>query len=353
MKHLGRSLLLLTGLLAVLPAAAHELQTVALRLAEQSGGRVSASLITPLTRDGRANAVVPRFDPRCRELGESAASREKRRIVRSWQLYCAGGLTGTQLKFEGLDPRTPEALVSVSLADGSSHTYAVDRHDPVVVLHAGTAANLPKNLSAYLPIGIEHILLGPDHLLFVLGLMLVVFAAGHSMRMLIIALTAFTLAHSLTLALAVLGVWGLPPKPVELMIALSIALLAMELAGHGNRGARGLPPTLTMRKPWVVAFGFGLLHGFGFAGALNEIGLPAEARGWALFLFNVGVELGQLLFVAGALLGLATLRTLVARPLPARYVTGLVLLLGGVAVFWTLDRGAAWIGAIQLIAGEI
>jgi hypothetical protein len=335
------------GLIVSVPASSHELLTAALRLDESTGGTVLATLNTPLGKDGQPITVVPRFDPRCSLDGESGVRREPARIVREWHLRCAGGLTGTHLDFEGLDPRTPEALITVNFANGTSRILAVDRHDPSTLLSAVTHGNAAASLGAYLPLGIEHILLGPDHLLFVLGLMMVVSAGNGGMRQLVAALTAFTLAHSLTLGLAMFGIWGLPPKPVEILIALSIVLLAVELAEHARRQPLHLPPTLTLRKPWLVAFAFGLLHGFGFAGALSEIGLPEAARGWALLLFNLGVEIGQLLFVASVLLLMRIARQW--PPLRKIQASPIVILLGSVAVYWTLDRTASWLQASNAI----
>jgi hypothetical protein len=228
----------------------------------------------------------------------------------------------------------PDAMITVRFADGRDLTTIVDRNDPQAQLVARSGA---PEVFEYLPIGIEHILLGPDHLLFVLGLLLVVRAGGSGLRMLVAALTAFTVAHSLTLALSVLGIWGLPPKAVEVLIALSIVVLALELA----RDAAGGASTLTLRKPWLVAFAFGLLHGFGFAGALREVGLPDQAIGWALLLFNVGVEIGQLMFVAAVLLLLGALRR-VSFSAPS-WNSLAVTLLGGLAMFWTLDRLLLWL----------
>jgi hypothetical protein len=340
---LARLLLAVVGVSASAVAHAHELQTAALRLDESAGGQVTATLNTPLARDGQPTTVVPVFDTRCAIVGDSRVERAAARIIRDWRLQCSGGLDGTRLRFEGLDPRTPEALVSVNFASGVTQTLAVDRHDPGVTIRAVSTNGSPAGLTAYLPLGIEHILFGPDHLLFVFGLVLVVSATGGGLRRLVAALTAFTLAHSLTLGLAMFGVWGLPPKPVEILIALSIVLLAVELAGRGRREAAGLPPTLTLRKPWLVAFAFGLLHGFGFAGALSEIGLPEVARGWALLLFNLGVEVGQLLFVAAVLLVAAIGRRWIPRlKLQASAVT---VVLGAIAVYWTLDRTAIWLQA--------
>lgn len=341
-RHLSRMLAVL-ALAATGLCDAHELLTAALRMDEATGGGVTATLNTPLGRDSQPITVVPAFDPRCPAVGDTRVERDGNRVIREWRLQCIGGLDGTRLRFDGLDPRTPEALITVHFARGAIQTLAVDRHDPSVVLHASAAQHNAVGVSAYLPLGIEHILLGPDHLLFVFGLMLIVTTIGGGLRLLVASLTAFTLAHSLTLGLAMFGIWGLPPKPVEILIALSIVLLAVELASHATRTARGLPPTLTMRKPWRVAFLFGLLHGFGFAGALSEIGLPDSARGWALLLFNLGVEIGQLIFVASVLLLAALWRRV--WPHHQLRTAGLTLALGAVAFYWTLDRTAIWLAA--------
>jgi hydrogenase/urease accessory protein HupE len=180
----------------------------------------------------------------------------------------------------------------------------------------------------YLILGVEHILFGIDHLLFVLALLLVVKGAGR----VVATVTAFTIAHSITLAAATLGLVRVPGPPVEAMIALSIVFVAAEIV-HGARGR----PGLTARRPWVVAFTFGLLHGLGFAGALSEVGLPQNAIPLALFFFNVGVELGQLLFIgafAVAALVIARARILWPRWLeiaPAYPI-------GSIAMFWVLQR---------------
>ena len=189
--------------------------------------------------------------------------------------------------------------------------------------HSGTGA------PAYLRLGVEHILSGPDHLLFVLGLLLLA-----RLRKLFFVITAFTLAHSLTLALTSVGWISLASGPVELMIAVSILLLAVEAI----RVIDG-QPSFTAERPWLVSFGFGLLHGFGFAGALSEIGLPAGAELMALFYFNVGVELGQLLFI-GVLLILAFIMTriLKARMVNVRRIATYGLGIAG--AFWVFERAS-------------
>lgn len=345
MKLLSRLLVAWILCCAATATQAHELQTAAMRLQETADGKVSASLNTPVARDGQPSTVVPVFDQRCTMVGDSHADRDGSRILRSWQLQCKDGLDQTKLRIEGLDPRTPEALVTVNFANGVTQILAIDRHDPSVTLQANAVQRPIIGVGTYLPLGIEHILLGPDHLLFVFGLMMVVGVAGRRIRVLVAALTAFTLAHSLTLSMAMFGIWGLPSKPVEILIALSIALLAAELALHVAHPER--PLTLTLRKPWLVAFAFGLLHGFGFAGALSEIGLPEAARGWALLLFNLGVEIGQLLFVSVVML----LTVLLRRWIPRLHIQErtIIVALGTIATYWTLDRIAIWLEASRAL----
>jgi hydrogenase/urease accessory protein HupE len=171
-------------------------------------------------------------------------------------------------------------------------------------------------------------LLGVDHLLFVLALILI----APNTRQLVLAITAFTVAHSITLAAAALGFVNVPPPPVEAVIALSIAFVAAEIV-RARDGKTGI----AARAPWVVAFAFGLLHGFGFAGALSEVGLPANNIPAALLFFNVGVEIGQLLFVA-VVLGLAALIRSARRPLPRWAALAPPYLIGSLAMFWVIER---------------
>jgi len=190
-------------------------------------------------------------------------------------------------------------------------------------------------VKVYTALGIEHILLGIDHLLFVFALLLIVVG----WRRLLGTITAFTLAHSITLAAATLGYVHVPQPPVEAVIALSILFLATEIV-HGQRGR----PGTAERFPWLVAFIFGLLHGFGFAGALSEIGLPGQSIPLALLFFNVGVEVGQLIFVA-VVVGAGWLLRQVIEKTPLSYakiVTSYAI--GSVAAFWTIERIIAFSG---------
>lgn len=330
---------LMLSLIVPAGASAHELKTATLKLQETGAEQVQASLLIPLVGEESPTTVVPQFDPRCHIEGDVDASRTPDHILRHWRLRCHGGLDGSRIRFLGLDPRMPEALVIARFANGSRQTLAMDRHDPAGQLDA--SASTDSSLHRYFPIGIEHILLGPDHLLFVFGLMLVIASAGGSAGQLLLAITAFTVAHSLTLGLALFGIWGLPPKPVEMLIAGSILLLALELAWRQRQPEA--PLSLTFRQPWLVAFAFGLFHGFGFAGALSAVGLPDTARGWALFYFNAGVEAGQLLFVL--LTWKLMQRARLGWPLHNTRSRLTVCALGGLSAYWLLDRSALWLQA--------
>lgn len=339
MKRRLSCMALLLGLLLGTAVHAHELKTATLRLDESAAGEIQATLMVPLTGEESPTTVVPQFDPRCRIQGDLHAQREQDRVLRSWRLQCTGGLANTRIRFLGLDPRMPEGLVVANFANGNTQTLAMDRHDPGGLIGSGERDD--THLASYFPIGIEHILLGPDHLLFVFALMLVIATGSGSVRQLVAAITAFTAAHSLTLALALFGIWGLAAKPVEILIAASILLLALELAWQQRTPAQTM--SLTFRRPWIIAFAFGLLHGFGFAGALSAVGLPETARGWALLYFNLGVEAGQLLFVLLAWRLMKWAR--IGWPIGNRRSRVTIHALGGLAAYWLLDRAALWLDA--------
>jgi len=246
-----------------------------------------------------------------------------------WRLKCAGE-GPTELHLDGIRDDRTEVVVRVARAEGPPAFAMLSRDLPMMELvldGAGeAAAEQPAAFKTWLVLGVEHILGGTDHLLFVLGLVLLI-ASG---RDLLATITSFTLAHSITLGAASLGAISLPSAPVESVIALSIVLLAVELARDGD--------TLTHRKPWLVAFAFGLLHGFGFAGALGEIGLPKDAIWMPLLSFNLGVEAGQLAFVA-AVLGPVVLLRKAPRWAQLLPVYGI----GTVAMAWTVQRVAGFV----------
>lgn len=316
-------------------ANAHQFETLAVSLEEQPGQLVSVVLKVSLGREDRPSHVAPRLTPDCEPVGNARQERLADLMLRSWTLKCEAGLKGRTLTLEGLGPSTPDAVVIVQYLDGSSDTQVLDRREFWLVLGRDGSSSNVQALAAYIPIGIMHILSGPDHLLFVLCLMLVVASMQFGWGRLLATITAFTLAHSLTLAASVLYGIKLSSSPVEAVIALSILLLTVELARRDR--SPDVLPGLSLRYPATVAFAFGLLHGFGFAGALAQIGLPQAAEGWALLLFNLGVEAGQLLFVAAVLAGywlfVRFIKTRRSALMPA-----MVTVIGAVSAFWFIDR---------------
>jgi hydrogenase/urease accessory protein HupE len=246
-------------------------------------------------------------------------------------LHCGErGLRGT-LEMQGVGERYSAAIVKVVWLDGPARIYTLTARQPRAQLHgaAEDQRGLGEIASAYVVLGIEHILTGLDHLMFVIGLL---FLVGFERR-LVWTITAFTAAHSLTLASSALGLLTLRPPPVEATIALSIVLVAAE-ALHRRQ-------TLARRWPALVAFLFGLVHGLGFAGALQEIGLPERHLWVALLTFNAGVEIGQLAVVAAAAGVMLAARRL-PRPDIARRAT--LYAIGSVAAWWSIARVVAMAG---------
>jgi hydrogenase/urease accessory protein HupE len=218
------------------------------------------------------------------------------------------------------------------MLDGTYSTTLVRPSRPWIEI--ATSRSRLQVATAYLVHGIEHILFGYDHLLFVLALILIV----RSTRMLLLTVTAFTVAHSITLSLATLGVVHVAGPPVEATIALSILLLACEII----RAERG-QASMTAKWPWLVAFSFGLLHGFGFASALTEIGLPQGDIPLALFAFNVGVEAGQLIFIAMVLAALRCAKLIRFPALVERHARSVAsYAIGSMAAYWFIDRLAGF-----------
>lgn len=246
--------------------------------------------------------------------------------IQRLSLQRAGGLINSEIHIKGLERTYTDVLVRVDWMDGSEQVQRITAESPTLTLVG--KPSVFEVAWTYFELGVEHILLGIDHLLFVLALLLLV----DGWRKLIGTITAFTIAHSITLALATLGFVKMPGAPVEAIIALSIVFVASEIV-HGYKGS----PGLTARAPWIVAFAFGLLHGFGFAGALSEIGLPQSSIPLALLTFNLGVEVGQLCFVTVILIAIAVGRRVpVNVPQPARLIPPYAI--GSVAAFWMIER---------------
>jgi hydrogenase/urease accessory protein HupE len=328
------AIFLLASLLAVPTTSAHEARPAYLEIKETSPNQFSVLWRTPVLAGMRLPVVLTMpgdvknlKEPVEQELADSL-------LERRWINAGATGLAGKRIQFTGLQATMTDVLVRVELLDGRRWTALVHPSQPW--FEPSAAPSKLHVAGAYLRLGVEHIWGGIDHLLFILALMILV----KGTRRLIATVTAFTVAHSITLAGATLGFVHVSQKPVEAAIALSIVFVASEIV-HARQGRQGL----TERWPWLVAFTFGLLHGFGFAGALDAVGLPQTAIPVALLFFNVGVEIGQLLFIA-AILSLMTLgRWLIRRaaiPQPTWAWRVAPYSIGGVAAFWMIQRIAAF-----------
>jgi hypothetical protein len=320
------------GVLAHAPiAAAHESRPAHLEVKERAPGRYDVLWRTPVLSGMRLPMVLKFPDdmrnitePTLRELPDSLIER---------RLIDAGGsgLAGKRIEFVGLQATITDVLVRMQMRDGTNSTTLVRPSQAWV--EVAVSRGLLTVAGAYFKLGIEHILFGVDHLLFILGLLFIV----HDRWMLAKTVSSFTVAHSLTLAIATLGYARAPELPLTAAIALSILFLGPEIV----RSQRG-ETSLTIRHPWVVAFAFGLLHGFGFASGLTTMGLPQAEIPVALLLFNLGVEAGQLLFVGAAIVVLASLRGALANTpaAPARRLAAYAI--GTTSAFWLIERLAGF-----------
>ena len=319
------------ALLAVccaVPAAAHEVRPAYLRLEAlpppTSGGELYDVLWKTPLMGGRRLPLVPVFPPTCTQTASAVDAVTADALVQRWQLACPGGLHG-EVAVDGLAATITDVMLHVALADGGRIATVLTPERPSVQVAAESGADT----ASYLQLGITHMLFGFDHVLFVLSLLFFLQRLGPLVK----AVTAFTLAHSITLGLSALALVNLPQAPVEAVIALSIMFLAVEKL-------RGAADTITARHTWVVAFAFGLLHGFGFAGALADIGLPKENLLLALLLFNLGVEAAQLA-VVGVALGLTWAMTRRGIALPRHLVLAPLWISGSLAAYWFVDRTVA------------
>ena len=318
----------LGGMLAcAVTVGGHEVRPAYLEITETADRRVEILWKQPVIVD-RAVRLVPHLSNGWLDGDPAAQQLTLNHLIKVWRP--AGGtgtdLEGVAITIEGLERTITDVLVRISLADGRELERFLTPAEPslTVSFAAGAAVSTP----VYLQLGFEHILGGLDHLAFVL-LLLILIGGG---RRLVAAVTAFTVAHSLTLALAALELIRVNAATVEAVVALSIVFLAVELV-HAARGRAGL----TSRRPWLVPFAFGLLHGLAFAGTLAEVGLPRGEIALSLLLFNLGVELGQLLFIAGTLAAAWSLSQYVRRVPPwTRLVPPYTV--GAFAAFWFIER---------------
>ena len=307
-------------------ARAHEVRPAYLELVETAPETYAATWKQPTAGEVRI-ALSPVFPSSCTTTAGPELTAQQTSTVARWRMHCSGGLRNRIVEVAGLDRTLTSVIIRVSWTDGRTQSAVIRPESPRLKFNIRAQPGLP----GYLVLGVGHILSGFDHVLFVVG---IIFLATGFMR-LFRAITAFTVAHSITLGASALGVVGLPQKSVEAAIALSIVVLGYEIV-RASRGRVGL----VFASPWLVAFGFGLLHGFGFASALSEIGLPQNAKLAALLLFNVGVECGQLAIVAIALPAALWVRR--ARPTLRRLAERSVGYAIGIAgAFWMIERIAA------------
>lgn len=311
------------ALLAAVPAQADEIRPFAIEFAERTPGEWTLDWKQPLAAPNSGDLAVPTLPGNCSFDGDPVSRPAPLALLGHAEVHCDGEVAGGVVALPQLAGNA-DALLIVAPLGRPAQTHRLTAREPGAVI-----APLPNQwqvFASYLALGTEHILWGWDHLLFVIALVLLVRGGWPVVR----AATAFTIAHSITLVAVTLGYAGLPQRPVEALIALSIVFLAVELA-------RSNKESWTRRWPWIVAFGFGLLHGFGFAGALREIGLPEGEVPTALLAFNLGVEAGQLMIIGGVLL----LRAAVKRLEPnaeAPAIKAATYVIGITAAYWLVDR---------------
>jgi hydrogenase/urease accessory protein HupE len=316
------------------PASAHETRPAYLEIKETSRDHYEIVWRTPVNA-GMRLPIVLQLPKEARNLTAPTVQELTDSLLERRSIEVAGGIGGKRVDFVGLQGTITDVLVHVQLLDGRSLTIIVYPSQSWVEITPAQTRRLV--VGTFVVQGIRHILFGADHILFVLGLLLIV----KDRWILLKTVTAFTVAHSITLAIATLGYADVPVPPLNAAIALSILFLGPEIV----RSWRG-KTSFTIRHPWVVAFAFGLLHGFGFASALTGAGLPPHELPLALVSFNVGVELGQLGFIALVLALERSFRVLEVRwPRWAAALPGYTV--GSLGAFWTFQRLALLFGGGQ------
>jgi hydrogenase/urease accessory protein HupE len=318
-------------------AQAHEVRPAFLQILESPAGEFEVTWKQPVAGT-MAIHLVPQLSNGWLQSAPQQTFATASFRIQTWHIHSQqhDPLSGQILSIEGLDRTITDAIVSVTLADGRTFNAILKPEHTSLRLAFQQSSSLEAR--AYFGLGVEHILTGFDHLAFVLGLLLLVGIRWQLIK----AITAFTAAHSITLGASAIGLVHAPSAVIEALVALSIVFVAAECTNSGRRS-----PGLAARQPWLIAFIFGLLHGFAFAGALAEIGLPKNAITESLLLFNAGVEVGQLLFVSAAILVILALRRLtphlsaswyaLARKLPSHVI-------GYCAAFWLIERTVATFG---------
>jgi len=321
-----RTIVALLLLFLATTSLADEIRPGYLELKENSQDVFSVIWKIP-AKGNRALSLQARLPINCKNSTPPNTKSVNGAYIQRWLVVCNGGLVDKTLSISGLKSTSTDVLLRLEFIDGTSQSVLLTPTKETFRIPARPGSL--QIVITYTWLGITHILLGVDHLLFVFALLLIV----NGTRRLLWTITAFTLAHSLTLAGATLGFVNVPQQPVEAIIALSILFLAIEIV-RGKQGRKGA----AAHWPWLVAFIFGLLHGFGFAGALAEVGLPQQAIPLALVFFNVGVELGQVLFVVAVLSLGYFLHKLKHQKLLDWSETVTLYAIGGLSSFWVIER---------------
>ncbi len=315
-------------LLCTFTATAHEVRPALLKVTEVSEGRYLVHWKVPAMGDQRL-AIDPVFAPHFETVNNRVDGFSQGASVRSWHITSDSGLSDTEIEFSNLSSTMIDVLVQITFLDGRYYTSLVRPSAPI--FHVPVRDGQASVFRNYLALGVEHILLGWDHLLFVLGMILLV----TDYRRLLWAVTGFTFAHSITLGLAMFDIIRVPGPPVEAVIALSIVLLAVEVTRYRQTNVE----TIAIRAPWLVSMVIGLVHGLGFAGALREFGLPAHAQFVSLLAFNLGVECGQLMFI-GTLILLGAVARRLEMPLLRPIQMATTWFVGICGSFWLAQRMA-------------
>jgi hydrogenase/urease accessory protein HupE len=315
-------------------ADAHRLQPAYLEINEQTTGKFSILWKRPFVGNKAMN-IYPRLPSNFRNLTEPIVQRLPTGAVERWMVASGeGGLTGKEILIDGLSSTQTDVLVRIYYKEGDEETHLLRPASPSAVV--GGVPSRIERIIAFVQLGIQHILMGIDHLLFVLGLLLIV----QSRWMLLKTITSFTLAHSITLCVATLGYASVPLPPLNVVIALSILFLGPEIVRSWRGGT-----SLTIRHPWVIAFAFGLLHGFGFATGLTNMGLREAEIPLALLLFNLGVELGQVAFVMLVIFLERSFRVLeIHWPRWVRLAPGYTV--GSLGGYWAIQRSVILVGGL-------
>ena len=307
-------------------AQADEIRPAYLEVTQKTTDTYSILLKVPVKNDKKIPVKIKEIAG-CKDIGQHISGAVKNSYMDRYVLECVQGIKGQIIEVDGLEDTNRDLLLRLEFLDNSSQSVLLNSLNNTYTIKESASSS--QIIKTYTWLGITHILLGFDHILFVFALLLIV----KNIRRLLWTITAFTLAHSITMVGSTLGFMSLPQQPVEAMIALSILFLAMEIV-HEKQGKAGI----ASQYPWLIAFIFGLLHGFGFAGALAEIGLPQQAISLALIFFNIGVELGQLMFVATVVLAALLLKRFKYTKIMEKTEIFVLYGIGSLSAFWVFER---------------